>query len=375
MKLSEKLRKHKNFDDKLREHEQKFRLIKPTGDEFLDAKVTSLNVDDLRAELLRLRNEIVALQEKRTECEGELQFEITRLKCDNRRLTRTVNKKQEENRVFLEEIERLSELAQMGSWKPQLLAIKKPKKLEKSDSLAEQRHLKQKITKTAVNSSSSVIQTVAKPSSDPCWQKQPLLEEVLQDLSSGSTVEIILEEKQIEDIAPLAEPLGMNRSCRLLNLCNNRIACLLPFKQCLMLNTTLCKLFLSHNGISNVTPIAQGLRTNSGLWELSLSGNLIEDITPLAMALMDNKSLLKLFLSNNRIKDIATFSKTLAVNQRLQRLDISHNIVEVIGNLPNILHKASFLKRLDLEKNSLGVFQRMQLKRAGERHSIQVKLS
>jgi len=373
MKLSEKLRKHKNFDDKLREHEQKFRLIKRTGDVFLDAKVTSLNVDDLRAELLRLRNEIVWLQEKRTECEGELQFEITRLKCDNRRLNRTVNKKQEENRFLLEEIDRLSELAQIGSKKPQLLAIKKPQLLEELDSLAE-RHLKRKIIKTAVNSSSSVIQTVAKPSSDPCWQKQPLLEEILQDISSGSTVEIILEEKQIEDIAPLAEPLGMNRSCRLLNLCNNRIAYLLPFKQCLMLNTTLCKLFLSHNGISDVTPLAQGLRTNSGLWELSLSGNLIEDITPLAMALMDNKSLLKLYLSNNRIKDIAPFSKTLAVNQRLQRLDISHNIVESIGNLPNMLYKASFLKRLDLEKNSLGVFQRMQLKRAGERHAIKIKL-
>jgi len=375
MKLSEKLRKNKNFDEKLREQEQKFRLIEPTGDIFLDAKVSNLNVGELRAELLRLRNEVVRLQEKRAEVEGELQFEITRLKCDNRRLTRTVNKKQDENRVLLEEIGRLSELAQIGSNKPQLLAIDNPQHSKKSKTLAEQPHLKQKITKTTVSSSSSVIQSIIEPSSDPCWQKQPLLEEVLQDLNSGSTVEIILEEKQIEDIAPLADPLGMNRSCRILNLCNNRIACLLPFKQCLMLNTTLCKLFLSHNGISNITPIAQGLRTNSGLWELSLSGNLIEDITPLALALMDNKSLLKLYLSNNQIKDIAPFSKTFVVNQRLQRLDISHNIVETIGNLPNVLRKASFLKRLDLEKNSLGVFQRMQLKRAAERHFIQVKLT
>jgi len=373
MKLSEKLRK-KNFDEKLREQEQKFRLIEPTGDIFLDAKVTSLNVDNLRAELFRLRNEIAALQEKRAEREGELQFEITRLKCDNRRLTRTANKRLDENRVLIEEIERLSELTQIGSSKSQLLAVDNTQ-LKKSNTLAEQPHLKQKITKTTVSSSSSVIQSIIEPSSDPCWQKQPLLEEVLQDLNSGSTVEIILEEKQIEDIAPLAGPLGMNRSCRLLNLCNNRIACLLPFKQCLMLNTTLSKLFLSHNGISNLTPIAQGLRTNSGLWELSLSGNLIEDVKPLAIALMDNKSLLKLYLSNNRIKDITTFSRTFAVNQRLQRLDISHNIVETIGNLPNVLRKASFLKRLDLEKNSLGVFQRMQLKRAAERYSIQVKLS
>jgi len=375
MKPSEKLRKNKNFDEKLREQEQKFRLIEPTGDVFLDAKVSSLNVDNLRAELFRLRNEIVALQEKRAEREGELQFEITRLKCDNRRLTRTANKRLDENRVLIKEIERLSELTQIGSNKHQLLAIDNPQHVQKSNTLAEQPHLKQKITKTTVVSCAPVIQTIIEPSSDPCWQKQPLLEEVLQDLISGSTVEIILEEKQIEDIAPLAGPLGMNRSCRLLNLCNNRIACLVPFKQCLMLNTTLCKLFLSHNGISDVTPIAQGLQTNSGLWELSLSGNSIEDITPLAMALMENKSLLKLYLSNNRIKDITTFSKTFAVNQRLQRLDISHNIVETIGNLPNILRKASFLKRLDLEKNSLGVFQRMQLKRAAERHSIQVKLS
>ena len=72
MKPPEKLQKHNDIDDKLREQEQKFRGITPTGDEFLDAKVTSLNVDDLRAELLRLRNEIVALQEKRTECEEKL---------------------------------------------------------------------------------------------------------------------------------------------------------------------------------------------------------------------------------------------------------------------------------------------------------------
>jgi len=374
MSLSEKNRKRTHFDEKLCEHEQKFRLIQPTGDVFQDAKVSNLDVHNLRAELLRLRNVIVTLQEKRSECEGELQFEITRLKCENRRLAQTSTMRLDENRALREELKRLKKKVQwIDDNNAPLSGTDKPSRKKKPESIAEQ--ALEQSTKTAVISSQKIINSIPNTSTDLCWQKQPHLEQVLLDLRHGSTLELILEEKQIQDISPLTEPLGMNRSCRLLNLCNNRIVRLLPFKQCLKRNTTLCKLFLSHNGIKDVAPLAQGLRTNSGLWELSLSGNLIDNVTPLAEALRDNKGLLKLYLSNNRIEDISSFSKTLAVNQRLQRLDLSHNFVDTIGDLPNLLHKARFLKRLDLEKNPLGVFQRMQLKRGGEKNSIHVKLT
>lgn len=186
MELSENLRKHKHFDEKLSEHEQKFRLIKPTGDVFHDAKVSNLNVDSLRAELLRLRNVIVTLQEKRSECEGELQFEITRLKCANRRLARTSTKRLDENRVLLEEIERLKKekLQQRGSHNVQLSAIDKPSNLEKPESLAQETLMKQS-TKTAVVSSKEIIKPIVNTSTDPCWQKQPHLEQVLLDLRDG----------------------------------------------------------------------------------------------------------------------------------------------------------------------------------------------
>jgi hypothetical protein len=145
----------------------------------------------------------------------------------------------------------------------------------------------------------------------------PLNAELLEQLSSLTSLDLSEQSLTDEDITQLAQALSTNTTLTSLNVYNNQIGDI--GAKALSTNTHLTSLNVSYNEIGAIG--AKALSTNTSLTSMDVSRNQIGAIG--AKALSTNTSLTSLKVRSNQIGAIG--AKALSTNTSLTSLDVHRN--------------------------------------------------